>query len=396
MDLESIYLETLARCTPERLIRTVVRRDMPRHVVAIGKCAGALIDGTAAVHEIEDGFAAVPAGYRMPVPRPRIDVAIGGHPDYTADSFAAGHRLLGFVDAHDDILFLVSGGGSACVEVPRPPFTEGDLAAVNAQLVASGIPIGEINIVRKHLSAIKGGRLGARVRGRSVTLVYSDVSTGRLQDVASAPTIADRTTSAEAAAILERVGGCGRIVTILRDENAGASVPSVNDSAVYLIAENATLTGTAASILRERGFATAAWNGQIETDVETAAAALVDRALQMRAGEILVAGGEPTVVKRGSGRGGRCSELAVRFVRRAQTAGVHNVAALFGSSDGLDGNSGVAGIAVDGIPRVLDTATIEEDLRQSNSFATAVRLGRAIMIPPAGNNLRDLILLARS
>src|SRR5207237_2748083 len=99
--------------------------------------------------------------------------------------------LLDFVCSHDDVSFLVSGGGSACVDVPLPPHTEGELIARNRELVASGLPIGEINRVRRTLSAIKGGRLGGRVRGRCVTLVYSDVSTGKLEDVASGPSLRD-------------------------------------------------------------------------------------------------------------------------------------------------------------------------------------------------------------
>jgi hydroxypyruvate reductase len=393
--LEPIYLETLARCAPERLVRKTLRPALPRNVVAVGKCAGALLDGVAAAHQIDHAFAAIPDGYRLPtVP---ADLAIGGHPDYTAASFEAGRRLIEFVDSHADILFLISGGGSACVELPlNPPFTAVDLAEVNAKLLASGIPIGEINIVRKHLSAIKGGRLAARVRGRSVTLVYSDVSSGNLQDVASGPTIADRSTNLEAAAILERVGGCDRVVAALRQEKRAAGVAGASSPEIILVADNGTLTSTAASIIHEHALVPVEWRGQIEDDVETAAAALAARAANLRRGEVLVAGGEPTVVRQGSGKGGRCSELAVRFVLRAAAGGPRDVAALFGSSDGLDGSSGVAGVAIDRVPAQLDRASIERDLGESNSIAAAMRLGRTIMIPPAGNNLRDLFLLARS
>lgn len=393
-DLEPIYLETLARCAPQRLVRRVLRPDFPRNVVAIGKCAGALLDGVAAAHEVEHAFVAVPDGYRLPISP--ADLAIGGHPDYTAASFEAGRRLIEFVDSHADILFLISGGGSACVELPlNPPFAAGDLVDVNAKLLASGIPIGGINIVRKHLSAIKGGRLAACVRGRSVTLVYSDVSSGNLQDVASGPTMADRSTDDDAAAILERVGGCDRIVARLR-QHSREVVHLTASAETILVADNGTLTATAASIVRERGLAPAEWGRQIEDDVEAAARALAARAATLGRGEVLVAGGEPTVVRRGSGRGGRCSELAVRFALRAAAAGQRDLAALFGSSDGLDGSSGAAGVMIDRLPARLDAAAIERDLRESNSMAAAVRLGRAIMIPPAGNNLRDLFLLARS
>jgi len=204
VDLKAIYLTTLARCAPDVLVRAHVTRDMPRNVVAIGKCAGALLDGVAAVHEIDDAFVAIPEGYRLPATRAQVHA--GGHPHMTRASFDAGRALLAFVDAHEDILFLVSGGGSACVEVPL--VDEATVANANAKWIASGMSIGEINARRRTMSAIKGGKLAARVRGRAVTLVYSDVSTGALHDVASGPTVpgseavlvADNTTLVRAAA----------------------------------------------------------------------------------------------------------------------------------------------------------------------------------------------------
>ena len=164
MNLLSIYLETLSRCSPERLVRDAVPPDAPNDVVAIGKAAGALLDGVAAVHRVDDAIVAVPRGYRPP--STRATIAPGGHPDLTAESFEAGRRVIEFVDVHRDILFLISGGGSACAEVALAPwFDERDLIETNARLVGSSLPIGAINTVRKHLSAIKGGRLAARVRG---------------------------------------------------------------------------------------------------------------------------------------------------------------------------------------------------------------------------------------
>lgn len=337
-------------------MRAAWREDFPRDVVAIGKCAGAMLDGIAG--HIRDAFVAIPDGYRLP--ESRAEVAIGGHPEMTRASFEAGRRLLAFVDAHQDLTFLVSGGGSACVEVPLEGHDEAELIAENARLVASALPIAAINAARRRLSAIKGGRLARRVRGRCVTLVYSDVSTGRLADVASGPTLE-------------------------RDERG------------ILVADNGTLTAAAEEIAREQGYAVERWPEQIEEDVEAAARRLAAAAHELaREGErrgaprLLVAGGEPTVVRRGDGRGGRCSELAVRFALHAPA----EVRALFASSDGVDGSSGAAGIAFDRIPP-LDRDAIVTELARSNSFAAAAALGRAIIIPPAGNNLRDLYLLAR-
>lgn len=383
--LKTIYIRALDACAPERLARSVLTPDMPRAVVAIGKCAGALRDG---LDDGVDAFVAVPDGYRLPAKPSRV--VVGGHPQITAASFDAGRRLLDFVGAHDEILFLISGGGSACIEQPLAPwFSERDLIDVNAKLIASGLPIGDINCVRKHLSAIKGGRLAARVT-RSVTLIYSDVASGALADVASGPTLADATTKNDAIAILETVGGCDRIVAQLRDAGCPDTVKRIDDSRVSLIADNATLVAAAASIAASFGFAPVVVEQQIESDVRDAAQALLQMAERLRSGEILIAGGEPTVVQRGDGRGGRCIELAVRM---ALSPEAQRLDALLGTSDGVDGNSGVAAIAFP-LPATVDRALAARELARSNSLAIAEAFGETIIIPPAGNNLRDLYLLA--
>jgi len=337
--LEDIYRETLDRCAPELLIAKIWRDDFPRTVVAIGKCAGALRDGI----DCDDAFVALPYGYREP--KKAAHVVFGTHPNYSEASFEAGRKLLEFVDAHDDITFIISGGGSACLEIPLRENTIEE----NARLLASGMSIADINARRKSMSAIKGGKLASRVRGRCVTLVYSDVSRGKLADVASGPTI-----------------------------------PGSDE--VHLIANNDTLTSTAAAIAREKGLRVTQWADQVESDVDEAAR----RFSNAKFDDILIAGGEPTVEKKGDGKGGRCSELALRYLLHG---GKND--ALFGSSDGVDGNSGVAGIEIAAGGGGATFHEIETALAGSDSFPLARRIGRAIMIPTAGNNLRDLYLLAR-
>jgi glycerate 2-kinase len=385
--LKSIYLSALDACAPERLMRNVLTPDMPKTVVAIGKCAGSLRDG---LDDDVDAFVVIPAGYRRPAKRARV--VEGGHPDMTETSFEAGRQLIEFVEHHDEILFLISGGGSACVEQPLAPwFDVKDLIETNAKLVASGLPIGDMNIVRKHLSAIKGGRLAARVK-RSVTLVYSDVSSRALADVASGPTLPDNSTKKDAIGLLIRIGGCDRIVARLRDDGCPDSVKRLEHSSVALIADNTTLVAAAASIVAVSGLTPVVVEQQIESDVADAARELLHIAEGLRSGEVLIAGGEPTVIRRGNGKGGRCIELAVRM---ALTAGYTPLDILLGTSDGVDGNSGVAAAALS-LPSKVDRAGALHDLERSNSLAVARRIGQTIMIPPAGNNLRDLYLLARS
>jgi hydroxypyruvate reductase len=301
-------------------------------------------------------------------------------------SFEAGARLLEFVRRHENILFLISGGGSACVEAPLEPwFTRDDIVQTHRRLLDAGLPIEKMNIVRKQLSAIKGGRLAALVRGRSETLLYSDVGTGDSASVASGPTVPDTSTRADAIRVLVGVGGCDHIVTKLRDESLPAAVSTIENTSWAVVADNSTLVRTAADLLGARAVVV---DRQIESDVEEAADFLSAEVAKLAPGQVLVAGGEPTVVMRGSGKGGRCLELAVRF------AGKSAAKALFGSSDGVDGNSGVAGAIVD--RAAADQRRVTEALQRSDALSVIDLIGRPIIIPPTGNNLRDLYLMARS
>jgi len=338
-NLLDLYLRTLALCEPARLLREKLPPNHPRNVVAIGKCAGALLDG---FDDFDHAFVAIPEGYKPP--RRQAEVHIGGHPQMTGASFEAGRALLEFVGSHDDITFVISGGGSACVDVPAKGFSEEQIIETNAKLIASGLPISEINAQRKKMSAIKGGKL--RARKKQLVMIYSDVATGRLSDVASGP---------------------------------------VDTRDAILIADNTTLVQTAASLIDNA----IVLDEQIECDVEEAAQRLV-RATKAK--HVLVAGGEPTVKIKGDGRGGRDTELAVRFALAAQSI---DGAALFASSDGVDGNSGVAGIHLPRIPRIGNSHEIDAALGRSDSLPIATQLGEPIMIAPAGNNLRDLFLVAR-
>lgn len=348
--LQAIYSRALQACAPDVLIRKFIRPEFPRIVVAIGKCAGALLDGFG---EFDKAFVAIPAGYPRPRASRNVIVFEGGHPEMTAASFVAGKAVIEFVAAHDEITFLISGGGSACVEWPLAPFTQKQVIDLNARLIRSGASIHDINEQRKRVSAIKGGRLAARLK-RSVTLVYSDVSIGAIEDVASGPSIAS--------------------------------------GEVHVVADNSALTAAAATIARQLGFVPVLLNRQIEGDVESAATELAHAAAKLNDRKILIAGGEPTVMQHGDGKGGRCTELAVRFALAAREMRIH---ALFGSSDGVDGNSGAAAVMV-ALPATLDRAFVDAELARSNSIAIINAIGTVLPLCPTGNNLRDIYLLACS
>ena len=387
IDLREVYLETLRRCEPARLMAGLDLRAAPRSVLAIGKSAGALLEGVAGHFKPERALALIPRGY--PWPGTPCEVMFGGHPIPDEDSFHAGREALDFVAAAGEVLFLISGGGSACADLPLEPwFDHDDVIEANRRLVESGLPIASINIVRKHLSAIKGGRLAAATR-QSQSLILSDVSPEALSDVASGPTLPDVSTNTRAAQIAASIG-LDSIARKLLRRDVPETIRAIESTSAICIADNETLIQTAAEILQESGV-TVRRIAPIEDDVEAAATILAGAAASLGRDEVLVTGGEPTVVRRGAGRGGRCIELAVRFAR---SVGVQSQA-LFASSDGVDGNSGFAGMWLTQAPTPMDRHTIEAALARSDSMSVAARIGVPIMIPPTGNNLRDLFLVSR-
>lgn len=329
-------------------------------------------------------------------------IHIGSHPEMGEASFRAGEALLDFVaGCRSPVLVLISGGSSACVEVALDPwFTPMELAHVNRLVLRAGWTIESINTVRKHLSAIKGGRLGSMLPAGSVALVLSDVNVGKPELVGSGPTFADPSTNSDAAQLLETLGDStlDSVMAKLRDP-ALPETPKSTPLESFTIGDNRTLLEAAASLLHEHGYSTRVVSEEIVEDVERAAERLLEVAVKLDRDTIAVAGGEPTVRVVGQGRGGRCSELAVRLARLARRKEIYDLVALFGSSDGRDGNTGAAGFVVS-TERVggseWDPRAVDRFLDASDTFGLVEKIGEAIIIPPTGNNLRDLFLLART
>ena len=403
--LLEIYLATLERAAPQRLIsERLMQNDLSAlrqvevDLVAIGKCAAGLAEGAMSILNVRRSIVVVPSGYSREVSAQRgedVEVVEGSHPEISEESYRAGDRLCEFVArASRPIVFVVSGGSSACVERPLHPwFDENDLAVANRTLIRSGLAIASINLVRRRLSAIKGGRLGALAPRGSLTLVFSDVSRGRLEDVGSGPTLPDSGTKENAAAILESLGdeSCAKLAKRLR--RIPEETPLSNASTAYLIADNSTLREIASDEAGMRGLDVVACDDDVEGTVDDLAPWLAERAGALRPDSILVAGGEPTVIVRGGGTGGRCSELAVRFAVDCNAAGLACVA-LFASSDGLDGNSGAAGILL--ATSFIEPSAVARALATSDTFPLAAEAGTAVYTGATGNNLRDLYLVARN
>ena len=394
--------------------------------VALGKAAAAM--ASAFDERLGDALAwgVLSAPPSRHTPSERWRVFEGGHPLPNATSFAAARAAFTLLeDANDPaavVVFLVSGGGSAMLELPRDPrLTLEDLREANRVLVSCGASIAEVNAVRRALSAVKGGGLAACApRAAQATLVVSDVEVGRAYDVASGPTLEPPEDAPSVKEIVERYKLAARLplsVTRSLEESRAFRAAGTPDGArrsfeVLLDNERACLV--AAGAARARGFAVEYARDLVEQNVEEGSAALVSRLADLYAregaaggarGVCLVSGGEFSCPVRGGGTGGRSAETALRVafeferagdrLRGAGGAGV-NVVALCAGTDGIDGNSPAAGALADGTT-VARARQFGLDARrfldESDAHTLFSRLGDAVITGPTGTNVRDVRLL---
>lgn len=396
--LKLAWMAALAANDPSRLVQDRFHPgDVRRPVIAIGKCSGRVFSGLLRGGWKGRGFAAVPKGYFEELAAgDGITVAVGSHPFITAESLRAGEALLAFAKSLEEApLLVISGGGSACAEWPLEPwFRAREVVDANHQLVRSGLPIESINVVRKHFSAIKGGRLGAVLPEGGRCWIISDVPAGREEMVASGPASPDPTTNLEASA-MAGAAGLPSIARALLDP-ALPETPKAVAVEREILASNDTLLAAAASWMEQRGFRVAP-PFSLDGDVESIAALSIESIVAAPSGEARLGGGEATVSVRGEGTGGRCSELGLRMLRRAAETEAPPFAALVATSDGRDGNSGAAGYLLRWpVPAGMDGGEIEGALERSDAHPLLSRLAEPIIMPPTGNNLRDLVVMART
>jgi len=289
-----------------------------------------------------------------------VEIIEAGHPSPDAASLAAGARLLELAaSARDDeyLICLISGGGSSLAAAPLPPITFEQKRAAANFLIRAGADIREINCVRKHLSQLKGGRLAAAAHPTPViTFVISDVPGDEVADIASGPTIADATTQADAAAILERYRypQIAELAAVLRDPKRETPKPGAREFAndeVHLIASASTALDAAAELLRGKGYDVLYLGDDLADEAQELGRAHARLAKEQRASGKRVAilsGGETRVVlgdggDRG-GRGGRNTEYLASLA--IELDGWPGVYALAADTDGIDGHGDHAGAIV--------------------------------------------------
>ncbi|PHV04407.1 glycerate kinase [Janthinobacterium sp. BJB412] len=374
-------------------------------VIGAGKASAAM------ARAVEDNWPGPLSGlvvtrYGYKVPCQRITIVEAAHPVPDAAGMDAAQRILALVGglgADDTVLCLISGGGSALLALPLPGVTLEDKQALNRELLKSGASIGEMNCVRRHLSAVKGGRLAAACHPAKVlTLLISDVPGDRPADIASGPTVGDASTCDDALAIVRRYGiALPESIRAVLESGRGESVKPgdarLANTETRLIATPQMALEAAAQVARAAGVAPHILGDSIEGEARDVGKVMAGIALQVaQRGQpfappcVLLSGGETTVTVRGDGRGGRNVEflLALGVALDGQPA-TH---ALAGDTDGVDGLEEIAGayLAPDTLQRAWAQGLRPKDsLDNNDGHGFFQALGDSIITGPTLTNVND-------
>jgi hydroxypyruvate reductase len=410
-------------------------------VIAIGKAAPAMLDTLLTRMGRARGMRGICCSNTIPEDRNwRIRYFEGGHPLPNESSFAAARTALHLLrKARRDtlVIFLISGGASALFDLPLDPeISLEDTMVFHQALIASGAPITEINVVRKHFSAVKGGRLAlAAPESQKISILLPDVPLRSLDTLASGPTSPDHSTVENVRAILtkynlqaqfpasirafferedlpESPGKRSLLAPLLprlpwkenptlrKGEPAQGDEDAFRNSIFEVLLSSHDLVENARAEAEKLGYYTVVDNSCDDWDYAEAARFLMARFHAIRAEHprcCLISGGEVTVtLDRAPGAGGRNQQFALACALELQTYAGERLAVLSAGSDGIDGNTRAAGAIAD--PTTVSRAVAfgfhpEEALREFNACPMFTALGDSVVTGPTGHNLRDLRLL---
>jgi glycerate-2-kinase len=343
--------------------------------------------------------------------RETIRIIAAAHPLPDASSQRAAEAALE-IASHagpgDLLLFALSGGASSLMAAPAAPVTLADKIAINAALLGSGASIRELNIVRRHLSAIKGGGLlracgGARV----LSLILSDVANNDLATIGSGPTAPDPSTFAEAIGVLKRRGLWGRAPETIRDRLERGAAGEIAETVKpgdpllarvdnFVIGDNRVAIDAAAGAAAAAGYTVDRWR-ELYGEADDVGRALSAHLAAIGGARVCVlAGGEPVVTIRGRGRGGRAQQAALAMALELERLGrERRIMALFAGTDGIDGPTDAAGAFVS--PRTVERARearLDADaaLARNDAYPLFAALGDLLVTGPTGTNVSDIFI----
>lgn len=404
--LQQMFETAVAAASPDLCVPPHLPEPPRGRTIVVG--AGKAAASMAAAVEAEwtgtlEGLVVTRYGHR--VPTSKIEVVEAAHPVPDAAGREAAERILKLAEGAgpDDLLLcLISGGGSALLALPAPGLTLEDKQAVNRELLRCGAAIGEINCVRKHLSAIKGGRLAAAAApAKVVSLIISDVPGDDPAVIASGPTVPDSTTLADARAIIAKYGISVPEAVRAHLDQAGSETPKPDSSDfsdvtnIVVTSANFALERAAETGINE-GYAPRLLGDQIEGEArevgtEHAAMAIAEAAHDDGPPAAIISGGETTVTIRGDGgRGGRNTEYLLALGLAVE--GNQRIWAIAADTDGIDGSEDNAGafLAPDTLERAraagVDPA---ERLAANDAYVVFEAAGDLLVTGPTFTNVND-------
>ena len=405
-DAKAIISDAIRAVQPDVAVREALRDldEGPVYLVAIGKAAWKMAEAACETlgERIRAGIVVTKYGHAV-APLPGIEIVEAGHPVPDEMSVLGARRAMALVQGlspGDHVLFLVSGGGSALFELPLPGIALADIAFITEQLLACGADIGEINTIRKHLSAVKGGRFAERCAPAKVfSLVLSDVLGDSLDSIASGPAYPDSTTSFDALGIAEKYQ---LILPPHALETLRTETPKSLENVETRVIGNVTrLCAQAADTSRSLGFQPLILTTTLNCEAREAGAFLAAIAREIRRSAhpiqapcAIILGGETVVHLKGNGRGGRNQELALAAGIGLQ--GVCGALVFSVGSDGTDGPTDAAGGIVTGDflhQCAKKGLSAEESLENNDAYSILGALGSLIMTGPTGTNVNDLTVL---
>lgn len=405
-EMQTIFRESIDAVLPEAAVRDALAAhplDGPVTLVAIGKAAWRM---AASAYEllggqVARGLVVTKYGHNMGPIGP-LEILEAGHPVPDENSVRGGQRALELADAagaQDVVLLLVSGGGSALFESPLEGVTLDDLAEITRRLLACGADIGQINIVRKHLSGVKGGRFAQRCApARVFSIVLSDVLGDSLDAIASGPAYPDASTSAEAMAIVRRYQI--PLSEGVRRALGGETPKQLSNVTSVITGSVRRLCAAASEACRRLGYAPHVLTTTLACEAREAGSLIASMAREIREGNscfqapcALILGGETVVHLRGDGLGGRNQELAA--AAGLCIDGLSGVCVGSLGSDGTDGPTDAAGGIVTGgwAARCREKGlSIEAYLDENDTYRLLEATDALLVTGPTGTNVNDVAI----